>query len=315
MSAEINATNLPPARIDEAFELVFVFFSKSEISITEVQYWNNFFVIVLENEDTDLAEVPSAIGRCNCFYLFEKEMGRPYLDEFPARQVCDPSGDVFDNAEYDILRPGVMLSSGKHHTTHLEYRTTSGVLVEDCQGERYMTVASHGFSNGDRVFHPSAGGKDVGQITMEISHTDVTLVKLHEEVHFVNEKFESPLDGAPTQLKAFVPVDETQIGSRVYMNNPFLGYSEGTCGSRGRMRVRSKDPNEPEVQWIKTRWLYLGQGFIDHLEDGVCGSAIWNDDGNVIGFFRYAPRSGHFLDWCLAVGSDNVTERGFKIAV
>ncbi|KKK19667.1 hypothetical protein P175DRAFT_0490682 [Aspergillus ochraceoroseus IBT 24754] len=315
VSAEIDATNLPPARIDDAFELVFDFFANSKTSITEVQYWNNFFVIVLENEDTDLAEVPCAIGRCNCFYLFEKEMGRPKPNEFQARRIRDPTGDVINHSEHDILRPGVMLSSGMHHTTHIEYHTTSGVLVEDCLGERYMTAFSGGFPNGDRVFHPCGVGKEVGQIIKEIPHTDVTLVKLHDNVHFVNATFKSPLDGGtPTQLKEFVPVNQVQIGCRVYMNSPLLGYSEGTCGPHGRMRVPSDDPNEPELQWVKTRWVYLGQGFIDHLEDGVCGSVIWNDDGNVIGFFRYAPRSGHFLDWCLTGASDNVIKRGFKIA-
>lgn len=29
------------------------------------------------------------------------------------------------------------------------------------------------------------------------------------------------------------------------------------------------------------------QGGQDKLEDGVCGSAIWDDDGAVIGFLRY----------------------------
>lgn len=280
VSAEINATNLSSARIDDAFKLVFDFFAKSEISITEVQYWDSFFIIVLENEDTDLAEVPSAIGRCSCFYLFEKEMGRPRPDEFPARRIRDPTGDIVDNSQYDILRPGVMLSSGKDHTTSIEYLTTSGVLVEDRLGYRYMSVASHGFPNDTKVFHPLAGGKDIGQIVVEFLHTDVALVKLHDEVRFVNETFESPLDGAmPTHLKKFVPADATQIGSTVYMNNPYVGYSEGTCGPHARMRIPNDDPSKPELQWIKTRWLYLGQGSTDHLEDEVCGSAIWNDNG------------------------------------
>ncbi|EEH02641.1 conserved hypothetical protein [Histoplasma capsulatum G186AR] len=316
VAAEIDATKLQPDKIDGAFQLVFDFFSKSEISITEVQYWKHFFVIVLENEASYLAEIPSVIGRCSCFYLFEKEMGRPNPDEYPARWIRDPTGETVDNCEYDILRPGVMLSSGRHPTTHLEYHTTSGVLVEDCLGKQYMTVSSHGFPNGGRVFHPFEGAKDIGQIIMELSHTDIALVKLHDGVNFENETFESPLSVAtPTRLKEFVLANNTQIGSEIYMNNPYLGYSEGTCGPHVRMHVPNDDPNEPEkLQWIKARWLYLGQGFIDHLEDGICGSAIWNDDGNVIGFFRYAPRSGHFRDWCCAVAADNVIDRGFKIA-
>ncbi|KAJ5097827.1 hypothetical protein N7532_004828 [Penicillium argentinense] len=106
VSAEINATNLPPAKLTMHSSCVFDFFAKSEISITEVQYWNNFFIIVLENEDTDLAEVPCAIGRCNCFYLFEKEMGRPKFNKFRACRIRNLTGDAVDNSEYDILRPG-----------------------------------------------------------------------------------------------------------------------------------------------------------------------------------------------------------------
>ncbi|QSS62352.1 hypothetical protein I7I51_04530 [Histoplasma capsulatum] len=78
---------------------------------------------------------------------------RPNPDGYPDRWIRDPTGETVDNGEYDILRPGVMLRSGRYHTARLEYDTTSGVLVEDCLGEQYMTVSSHGFPNGGRVFH------------------------------------------------------------------------------------------------------------------------------------------------------------------
>lgn len=54
VDAEADVTHLPPSQVDEAFKLVFNFFTKTEISITQVQYWGNFFMIVLEKEDTDL---------------------------------------------------------------------------------------------------------------------------------------------------------------------------------------------------------------------------------------------------------------------
>jgi hypothetical protein len=99
------------------------------------------------------------------------------------------------------------------------------------------------------------------------------------------------------------------------MNNPFTGYSEGTRGPHARICVPIDDPNEPRLEWIKASWSYLGKGFTSNLEDGVCGSAIWTEDGKVIGFFRYAPALGPFQDWCLAVASDNVIEKGFKIVI
>jgi hypothetical protein len=45
---------------------------------------------------------------------------------------------------------------------------------------------------------------------MEISHTDVALVKLHDKIQFVNEAFESPLEGVgPVQLRELIPAIET----------------------------------------------------------------------------------------------------------
>ncbi|KAJ5383031.1 hypothetical protein N7517_000942 [Penicillium concentricum] len=65
------------SKVDDAFKLVFDFFNENQISITDVQYWGKFFVIVLEDEETDLTKVPCDVGCCNCFYLFENEVGRP----------------------------------------------------------------------------------------------------------------------------------------------------------------------------------------------------------------------------------------------
>jgi hypothetical protein len=48
--AEIDVTHLPPSQVDKTFKLFFGFFAKSQISITQAQYWGNFFIIVLENE-------------------------------------------------------------------------------------------------------------------------------------------------------------------------------------------------------------------------------------------------------------------------
>ncbi|KAE8421589.1 hypothetical protein BDV36DRAFT_304697 [Aspergillus pseudocaelatus] len=315
VSAERNVTKLPPARIDEAFDLVIDYFSSSKIPITEIQYWDTFFVIVLQSEEIDMAEVPSAIGHCRCYYLFEEEMGRPHPDEFLAQRIRDPNGDIVDNSKYDVLRPGVMLGSERHPISGLELRTTSGVLVEDFRGERYITAASHGFPHGDRVFHPSAGGREIGHLTMELTYTDIAIVKLHENVQFVNETFEATSLGVPpTTLVDFIPADETQIGSEVYMNNPFTGYSEGTCGPHSRLRIPSDDPYQGSIQWIKARWVYMGQGFIDRPEDGVCGSAVWNENGQVLGFFCYAGRPEQLRDWRFMVASDNIMEKGFKIA-
>ncbi|KAJ5372663.1 hypothetical protein N7517_004669 [Penicillium concentricum] len=294
ISANTNVTNLPPSEVENAFKLVFEFFTKTQIVITQVQYWGRFFIIVLEYESTDLSRVPRTIGCCNCFYLFENEVGRP---RFPARRITDPTGNVIDDSKYDTLRPGIMLSSGTSSITSYEYRTTSGALVEDSNSEQYMTVASHSFLDGDRVFHPCASGEEISQPITAIAGTGIAIAKLHDDIPFTNETFETPVEGiGPTQLQGLVSADNLHIGPSVYMNSPFVGYCEGTCGPWDRKRVPIGDPSQPQFEWVKTRWCYMGQVSLERLRDGVCGSAIWDDDGNVIGFFRYAPTSGHFLD-------------------
>lgn len=49
------------------------------------------------------------------------------------------------------------------------------------------------------------------------------------------------------------------------------------------------------------------------MVDGICGSAIWNHEGDVLGLVRYAPKSGHFLDWCLTVAADHLIDGGYSI--
>jgi hypothetical protein len=66
-------------------------------------------------------------------------MERPRPGGFPARRIQDPTDNIVDNSEYNILRPGVMASSGRDPTTsaRVEYLTSSGVLVEDSRCNRY----------------------------------------------------------------------------------------------------------------------------------------------------------------------------------
>ncbi|KAJ5459294.1 hypothetical protein N7530_011238 [Penicillium desertorum] len=275
--AEIDVTHLPPSQVDDAFKLVFGFFAKTQISITQVQYWGNLSSLF-----------PGSIGSCNCFYLFKNEVGRPQLAESPTRGITGPTHDTYivDNSEYDVLRLGVMLSSATDH----KY-LTAGILAEDSNsGERYMTVASHGFPNG-RVFHPCAIGKEIGQVITEITDTDLTLVKLHNNIQFANETFQSPLGRGPTQLRDFVSIDESKIGANVYMNSPFTGYSEGTGLMVGCEFLVVTLANTNGSKLAGVIWCLR----IGYLE---C-------DGNVFGFFRYAPRSGQFRDWSLCVGADS----------
>jgi hypothetical protein len=79
-------------------------------------------------------------------------VGCPRPDEFLARRIRDPIGNIVDNGEYDILHPGAM-------------------IYDRCLSRLPAWAAW-------RQSHPSAGYKDIGQVIMEILPTDVALVKL-----------------------------------------------------------------------------------------------------------------------------------------
>jgi hypothetical protein len=315
VSHDTDARDLPSQNLDNCFEIVRLHFDAINVPITEIQYWGNFFVIVLEHDNIDLTTVPTSIAKCRCCYLFEREMGRPNIGELSARRVREPTENGPDNNEYNTLRPGVMLGSGRTKDGP-ELLTSSGVLVEDGIGNKYMTVASHGFPYGEAVFHPCASlGKCIGKVIAEISHTDIAIVQLESGILFENETFEPTLSGCSrVKLIDFMPAGESRFGDFVYMNSPFSGYIEGIYGPPSMSRIPSDDLNEPEMMWIRTRWSYWGQDSTRQLEDGICGSPIWVEGGRVAGFFRYAPKEGAFRDWCLSVSAEEIRKKGYKIS-
>lgn len=293
------------------FDHLKTFFVTANISITELQYWNNLVVIVLEDPDTNMNLVPRSVGRCGCFYLHENEMHRPRT--FQAFRSKDPLVQA-DDTQYEALRPGIMLSSGRSPETNIELLTSSGILVEDAIGNKFMTVASHGFPNGTTVYHPNACGRRIGEIIMEITHTDVALVKLDHGIEFLNEPFQnSIIPDSPIRLKGFAVKGDAGPGDYVFLDSPFTGYMEGIRGVIADIRVPSDGPHEPEQSWVQCRWDYMGQGSYHHMADGVCGSAIWYESGQVAGLFRYAPESGLFLDWALSVASDSLVDKGYSV--
>jgi hypothetical protein len=137
-------------------------FINISVSITEIRYWNKFFVVVLESQITDMEQMPSETAQRPCYYLFENEVGRPHSNEYPARRAQEPCINIADDSIYDTLCPGVMIGSGRSQDTGIECLTSSGVLVKDFFGNRYMTVAFHGFPHGDKIFHARSGGREIG---------------------------------------------------------------------------------------------------------------------------------------------------------
>ncbi|KAJ5139195.1 uncharacterized protein N7515_004043 [Penicillium bovifimosum] len=304
------------AAVGLVFDLVRDFFAKTDISVTEIQSWGHIIIIVLENEDNKdetLGAVPRSVAQCNCFYLFESMMARP--SKLSALRPKAASVTQIDDSRYDTMRPGVMLSSGKHPEEGWEILTSSGVLVKDPLGHEYITVAAHGFPGfpfDGKVYHPHSSDRALGEAVIELSHTDVALVKLRQGVEFINEPFENTLVPAPPfKLAGFARAAETRIGDAVFLDSPFSGFVEGTRGAHSQLRVPSDEPLEPEQIWISCQWDYMGQDSEQAMADGVCGSAIWDQNHRVLGFVRYALSSGAFLDWCMSISADYLLDKKY----
>lgn len=62
---------------------------------------------------------------------------------------------------------------------------------------------------------------------------------------------------------------------------------EGTfLGEAYQWAIPADDVNETEQQWVFTNLYYMGQDIGANLSADMCGSAIRNEEGQVVGLFR-----------------------------
>jgi hypothetical protein len=307
------------------------------IGITEVMYWGNYVIIVLEHRDTDVTKLPRKAANIACTYLYDDEIGRPSAPQ--ARRIMDPTFNRArfsrltpgnpDESEYKTLQPGVRVTSACMTSKPNTFMsTTAGALVSDLAGNEFMTVASHRFPDecGTKVTHPlPVGGRTVGELIMEVTHTGIGLVKLADTERFSNVTFQSESISESTRLKKLSSVKKLQVGDFVYLDSPDTGSLEGSFmgssfqripvddHSNPQQRIPDDDHSNPQQLWVFTAWVYMGQGSASTLPDSMCGSTIWTSKGEVIAFFRHALKSGVMKDWCVGIAADELMKRGYKL--
>jgi hypothetical protein len=258
------------------FDIIQSHFRALGIGITEVMYWGNYVIIVLEHRDTDVTKLPRKAANIACTYLYDDEIGRPSAPQ--VRRIMDPTPGNPDESEYETLQPGVRVTSACMTSKPNTFMsTTAGVLVSDLVGNEFMTVASHGFPDecGTNVTHPlPVGGRTVGDLIMEVTHTDIGLVKLADAERFSNVTFQSESISESTRLKRLNSVKKLQVGDFVYLDSPDTGSLEGSFMRSSFQRIPVDDHGAPEQLWVFTAWVYMGQGSASTLPDSMCGSAI-----------------------------------------
>jgi len=90
----------------------------------------------------------------------------------------------------------------------------------------------------------------------------------------------------------------------IYLDSPDTGCISGQFLATSKRRLPTDDPLAEEQYWVDTNWFYMGgTGDGERLPDGICGNAMWNEEGDAVGFFQYAPDSGCMPNCCTGVSA------------
>lgn len=297
---------------DPLFDIIKYHFIELGISITEVIYKKYIVSIVLKHRNTDMSRLPARVAQVTCTYYFEDQMGRPAAPQ--ARRQHDPSPGNQDESQYQTLRPGIRVSSTYLvHEPQAFISSTAGVIVKDQNGTQFLTVANHAFTDcqSPHLVHPSPdGGRAISELITPIGRTDIALVKLFQSEHFTNTTFQSTLLDESVRLQRLAVAKRRDI---IYLDSPDTGCIEGQVNYSSRRIIPSDDPFSVEQEWLFTFWTYMGQDSSTNLPNGMCGSAIWKTNGDVVGFFEYAPKEGVMVDFCTSVGAKELINRGYTM--
>ncbi|KAI1190705.1 hypothetical protein F5B17DRAFT_385499 [Nemania serpens] len=279
--------------------------------------------IVLEDHVKILSirhKLPGQIANCPVGYLNNRELHRPSWADLPAKRQVEPQpmGGVVDDTVYDILRPGVMISSKilKEHGHPASFSTTSGILVQNRHGDHFMTGASHGISDDGNIWQGSELRKHIGEAVLELSFTDISLVKLKDDIEFVNQTFENYSGEAPIFSRLATSEDRFAFDT-CFLNSPFTGSMEASAVAKSVKFETSAHPTEDKLRYVVYNWCYMGQteGNDERVRppDGTCGSAIWDDNGVVTGFYHYYIDEGPWNGFAASVSASEVVEAGYTL--
>lgn len=287
-------------------------------------------IVVADNVDIGkiIDRLPGRIAKCSAGYLNHKELNRPWWCDFPwERDIDEPQPTIgpVDDAAYDMLRPGVMISSieDQDHSAPVVLNTTAGVLVQDASGAKFMTAATHGIGKDESVFQLQADGqkRTLGTAVHRIGFTDVAMIQLNDRISFVNEGFENRLGFAP-RLLGEVPGEKVRFNTITSLNSPFTGNREGVVVAisvKLKKTAFNPHPSQANIKHIMYTWTYGGQVEDATLNDqglpqGACGSPIWDNNNVILGFLHHYIDKGQWAGFCVNVSAEEVVNAGFQLA-
>lgn len=255
------------------YDAVIAFFEEQSIEISELVWFFGCWRVRLAAE-RDVTSLPGKVCQTTTFYTSE-ELASPQM----AYRQTTPVKWCPDDTEYSTIRPGVMVASS-------HFLTTSGIFVRGPTSEIYMTVASHGFPDGDsHVHHPQADGLILGKVIHRIEDTDIALAKVEENIVFENRTFQNQVEPGGVFLRGIKDPFQLKYFDMISMDNPYTGLIDGQFLTVGLKRAPSGVPTKK--LWVEQLWQWYGQDTSATPLEGCCGSALWDMDGSVICFFQY----------------------------
>lgn len=283
------------------------------------------FHIILQ-DDVDIpsicSKLPGNIARCWARYLNERDLHRPKGRQASREILPDPQGTV-DDTPYETLRPGVLISSPVSDDHNESLVTTSGVMVQNIAGDRFMTAASHGIGHSQRLFQPQPVGdpREIGEAVVELSFTDISLVQLNHGINFDNTPFDQEGEETPrfTRLLGEATDDQIDMSLEVMLNSPFTGVVPGLVAAIS-FRIHPDPPFHPTENALRYNlfnWFWAGQNTVGtqpRLPDSVCGSAIWDSTGRIVGVFHFYIEQGPWAGFSAAISADEIVRAGYRLA-
>ncbi|KAK0724238.1 hypothetical protein B0H67DRAFT_470236, partial [Lasiosphaeris hirsuta] len=242
--------------------------SLPNVSILELMYTcERTFCIVLPNHvviSAVRAKLPGKIANCPVRYFLDQDFKRPAWADLPARRVVQPNPmtGIVDTTAYDDVRPGVLIRSRmlRDHAHPAIFSTTSGALVKSPAGDVFMTGASHGIGENETVWQADHPERTIAKAEVEISFTDISLLRLEDGVNFVNEPFESEAGVTPKFFRLRTSEDVLNPYTTGYLDCPYTGNMEASVVAQSvRLHGSSSHPTERDLKYVVYDWMYSGQ--------------------------------------------------------
>ena len=210
------------------------------------------------------------------------------------------------------LSPGVRVSTGPttDFGTYADavQSTTCGILLRK-GATKYVSVANHGFSVGNEVFHPACDGDKIGEIADRYPELDIAMVQLTpaNSSRFSNETYF--LAGPPKRLVKGCAIPR---GAWFEVDGMSTGMLSFLCwGDSLECPVRPPGhPKIPVLQWKHNTISRIFGASSPQLMDGLCGAPFVEvETGNVAGFFHLANG-----DWAECAALDDLIAEGWEVA-